>query len=45
MLFRKRPDRLFITMPPCARLDRADGAVHPVDPSLVYYGTDTASAA
>jgi peptidoglycan/LPS O-acetylase OafA/YrhL len=41
--FRKRPDRLFITMLTLALVSTVLMALlyHPVDPSLVYYGTDT----
>ena len=43
MLFRKRPDRLFIAMLALALASTVLMALlyHPVDPSLVYYGTDT----
>jgi peptidoglycan/LPS O-acetylase OafA/YrhL len=43
MLFRKRPDRLFITMLALALGSTVLMALlyHPADPSLVYYGTDT----
>jgi peptidoglycan/LPS O-acetylase OafA/YrhL len=43
LLFRKRPDRLFITMLSLALASTLLMALlyHPADPSLVYYGTDT----